>query len=81
MKKYKMIALTGIMLSSTVLGANTSLVQAAGTSSETPLKVTNALKGVATATPNKAVAEDDAVTPTDVTAPSVSLLMAKPQKQ
>jgi hypothetical protein len=67
-----MIALTGIMLSSTVLGANASLVQAAGTSSETPLKVTNALKGVATATPNKAVAEDDAVTPTDVTAPSVT---------
>lgn len=68
MKKYKMIALTGIMLSSTVLGANASLVQAAGTSSETPLKVTNALKDVTTATPTKAVAEDDAVTP-DVTAP------------
>ena len=32
MKKYKMMALTGILLSSTILGANTSVVQAATTS-------------------------------------------------
>jgi len=46
MKKYKMIALTGILLSSTILGANTSLVQAASTSSTkgseaAPLTVTS----------------------------------------
>ncbi|APU70615.1 hypothetical protein LCR01_07280 [Companilactobacillus crustorum] len=39
MKKFKMMALTGILLSSTILGANTSVVKAASTSDTNPIKV------------------------------------------
>jgi len=40
MKKYKMMALTGILLSSTILGANTSVVQAASANTD-PAKAIN----------------------------------------
>jgi len=56
MKKYKMMALTGILLSSTILGANTSIIQAASTTSKTesssanPIQVINALDDLLTST-------------------------------
>lgn len=59
MRKYKMMALTGILLSSTILGANTSVVQAASsdktstsTSQPSAIKVINDLGDLLTTSTN-----------------------------
>lgn len=64
MRKYKMMALTGILLSSTILGANTTVVQAASsdktstsTSQPSAIKVINDLGDLLTTSTNKVNAQ------------------------